>query len=209
MEDNVMERKFGELTLDEIKKTCEICLCSSKTCSDGCPMNKISNCRMSMNKIVLELIDVYKDTRKMHQYWFTEAQELQLKANKYDSVRNELIRTQELLKNSQDECRKRADKIKDMCEEIDSLRDELANVHAMRDDLNYKLRYAEEAQKSLENKNKDLNDQLERGVNIIHRLTKEKNEANEALLHYHALKNSLSFIGKVMFDDQSGDHEKD
>jgi chromosome segregation ATPase len=209
MEDNMMERKFGELTLDEIKKTCEICLCSSKTCSDGCPMNKISNCRMSMNKIVLELIDVYKDTRKMHQYWFTKAQELQGKADKYDSVRNELIRTQELLKDAQDECRKRAESMKDMREEIDSMLDELANVHAIHDDLNCKLEKAEAARKSLEIENEDLKDKMEYRKNVIDQLMKEKDETNAELLHYHVLLGSLKAIGKAIFNDQSGNHEED
>ena len=209
MEDNVMERKFGELTLDEIKKTCEICLCSSKTCSDGCPMNKISNCRMAMNKIVLELIDVYKDTRKMHQYWFTEAQELQGKAYKYDSVRNELIRTQELLKDAQDECRKRAESMKDMREEIDSMLDELANVHAIHDDLNCKLEKAEAARKSLEDEVESLNVTLDFRQHVIDQLTKEDRETSEDLSNYHALKNALQVVGKVMLDDQSGNHEED
>ena len=209
MEDNVMERKFGELTLDEIKKTCEICLCSSNTCSDGCPMNKISNCRMSMNKIVLELIDVYKDTRKMHQYWFTEAQELQPKAYKYDSVRNELIRTQELLKDAQDECRKRAESMKDMREEIDSMLDELANVHAIHDDLNCKLEKAEAARKSLEDEVESLNVTLDFRQHVIDQLTKEDRETSEDLSNYHALKNALQVVGEAMRGDQSGDHEKD
>ena len=209
MEDNVMERKFGELTLDEIKKTCEICLCSSKTCSDGCPMNKISNCRMTMNKIVLELIDVYKDTRKMHQYWFTEAQELQGKAYKYDSVRNELIRTQELLKNSQDECRKRTEKIKDMREEIDALRSEVVSVNDVLADLRYKLCSAEAARKSLETKNKDLEGVLTEKQTVIDQLMKEARETSEDLFDYHALKNALQVVGEAMRGDQSGDHEKD
>ena len=199
MEDNVMERKFGELTLDEIKKTCEICLCSSKTCSDGCPMNKISNCRMTMNKIVLELIDVYKDTRKMHQYWF---QEFQSKAAKYDSVRNELIRTQEVVKNLQDECRERADKIKTLRETIDTMDDNY-------NELNAKLNNAEMVRKSLEVEIKNLKDQLDIKQWVIDQHKKEKAETHEELVHYHALKSYLQEIGKVMLDDQSGNHEKD
>lgn len=202
MEDNVMERKFGELTLDEIKKTCEICLCSSKTCSDGCPMNKISNCRMTMNKIVLELIDVYKDTRKMHQYWFTEAQELQSKAYKYDSVRNELIRTQEVVKNLQDECRERADKIKTLRETIDAMDDDY-------NELSAKLDNAEMVRKRLEIENEDLKDKLDYRKNVIDQLMKEKDETNAELLHYQSLKNALKVIGEAMLDDQSGNHEKD
>ena len=202
MEDNVMERKFGELTLDEIKKTCEICLCSSKTCSDGCPMNKISNCRMTMNKIVLELIDVYKDTRKMHQYWFTKAQELQSKADKYDSVRNELIRTQEVVKNLQDECRERADKIKTLRETIDAMDDDY-------NELNAKLNNAEMVRKSLEVDIKNITDQLDSKQQVIDQLMKEKDETNAELLHYHVLLGSLKAIGKAIFNDQSGNHEKD
>ena len=212
MEDNVMERRFGELTLDELKEVYEACANDFMCCDKECPLygvRKDRQCIKALQKSVLELIEAYKTVLPVCEHWFKRAGALSDKANKYDSVRNELIRTQELLKSSQDECRKRADKIKDMCEEIDSLRDELANVRAMRDDLNYKLRYAEEDRKSLEGKNKDLNDQLERGVNIIHQLTKEKNEANEALLHYRTLMNSLHFIGEAMRGDQSGNHEED
>ena len=209
MEDKgTMEQRFGEFTLDELKKACEICLDDKKICSDGCPMGKV-DCGAGMNKSVLELIKAYETIRPLCEHWFKRADALSDKANKYDSVRNELIRTQELTKNAQDECRKRADKIKDMREEIDALRNELTYVRDMRDDLNCKLRYAEEARKSLEDDNKNLHDQLENGVNIIHRLTKEKNEANEELFHYRVIKNSLRTIGKVMLGDQSGDHEKD
>ena len=204
MEDNVMERKFGKITLDELKKACEICGSDNKTCENGCPLSgcKVGLCRIEKHKSILELIDVYKDTRKMHQYWFTKAQELQNNATRYDSVRNELIRTQELLKNAQDECRKRADKIKSLRETIDTMDDDY-------NELSAKLENAEMARKSLELDIKNLNDQLERGVNIIHQLTKEKNEANEALLHYRTLMSSLRFIGEAMRGDQSGNHEKD
>lgn len=198
-----MEPKFGKLTLDELKKACEICLCDSKTCSDGCPMSDINiNCRMSMNKSVLELIDVYKDTRKMHQYWFTKAQELQSKADKYDSARNELIRTQEVVKNLQDECRERADKIKTLCETIDAMDDDY-------NELSAKLDNAEMVQKSLKIDIKNITDQLDFKQQVINQLMKEKDETNAALLHYQALKNALKVIGEAMLDDQSGNHEKD
>ena len=138
----------------------------------------------------------------MHQYWFTKAQELQSKADKYDSVRNELIRTQEVVKNLQDECRKRADRIKNLRDTIDTMDDDY-------NELNAKLNNAEMVRKSLEVDIKNITDQLERGVDTIHRLTKEKNEANEALLHYRTLMNSLHFIGEAMRGDQPGNHEKD
>lgn len=229
MEDNVMERKFGNFTLDELKKACEICLSDNKGCSDGCPMNGI-DCNAGTNTSTLELIKAYEGLKETYTdllrwYWSVnkkyndflkqnneyleqikklEADNLELKdkAEKYDSVRNELIRTQELLKNSQDECRKRAEKIKDMLETIDAIDDDY-------NELDAKLKNEEMVRKSLEVDIKNITDQLERGVDTIHRLTKEKNEANEALLHYRTLMNSLRFIGEAMRGDQSGNHEKD
>ena len=196
-----MERKFGNFTLDELKKACEICLDTNRCCSDECPMRGV-NCNEATNKSVLELIDVYKATKDMMGYWFKKANELEDKADKYDSVRNELIRTQELLKKAQDECRERADRIKNLRDTIDTMDDDY-------NELSAKLNNAEMVRKSLEVDIKNITDQLERGVDTIHRLTKEKNEANEALLHYRTLMNSLRFIGEVMRGDQSGDHEKD
>ena len=212
MEDKgTMEQRFGKYTLDELKKACEICLDNSKKCSDGCPlvMDGPNGCREGMITSIVELINSYKTTLTLCEHWFKRADVLSGKANKYDSVRNELIRTQGLLKGAQDECRKRAESMKDMREEIDSLEYELANVHAMRDDLNCKLSSAEAVKKSLETKNKDLEGVLTEKQTVIDQLMKEKNEANEALLHYHALKNALSFIGEAMRGDQSGNHEKD
>lgn len=204
MEGNVMERKFGKVTLDELKKACEICGSDNKTCENGCPLSgcKVGLCRIEKHKSILELIDVYKDTQKMHQYWFTKAQELQNNATRYDAVRNELIRTQELLKNAQYECRERADKIKTLHDIIDTMDDDC-------NELNAKLNNAEMVRKSLEVDIKNITDQLDSKQQVIDQLMKEKDETNAALLHYHALKNSLSFIGKVMLDDQSGNHEKD
>lgn len=263
-----MEPKFGELTLDELKKAYEACTSDFINCDKKCPLygsRRERRCVKVMQNSVLELIDAYETTRDLYEYWNKKAGELVGKADKYDSVRNELIRTQELLKNSQDECRKRAEKIKTLRESIDTMDDEhnelaaklenaemvrksleidiknlkdevkslkvtldykqqlideikkgrdkvqqeLNKLQVERKDLNVQLYEANAAKKRLEIENEDIKDKLEYRKNVIDQLMKEKDETNAALLHYHALKNSLHFIGEAMRGDQSGDHEKD
>lgn len=225
MEDNVMERKFGELTLDELKKVCEICGSDDRTCKDGCLLSG-DKCRVKKHRSVLLLITSYRATRDALDFWYKEAQELEAKdkenkekittlnlekivledkadkATKYDSVRNELIRTQELLKNAQDECRKRADKIKSLRETIDAMDDDY-------NELSAKLEKAEAARKSLEDEVESLNVTLDFRQHVIDQLTKEDRETSEDLSNYHVLMGSLKTIGKAIFNDQSGDHEKD
>ncbi len=261
MEDKgTMEQRFGKYTLDELKKACEICLDNSKKCSDGCPlvMDGPNGCREGMITSIVELINSYKTTLTLCEHWFKRADALSDKATKYDSVRNELIRTQELLKDAQDECRKRAEKIKTLRETIDAMDDdyneldaklkneemvrrslevdikniegllnfkqtaidrlikekaetheELDKLQAERKDLNVQLYEANAAKIKLATENKELKDRLDFKQQVINQLMKEKDETNAALLHYHALKNSLKVIGEAMRGDQSGDHEKD
>lgn len=199
-----MEQKFGKYTLDELKNACSICLDNSKKCSDGCPlvMDGPNGCREGMITSILELIKAYETIWPLCEHWFKRADALSDKANKYDSVRNELIRTQELLKNSQYECRKRADKIKTLRETIDTMDDDC-------NELSAKLENAEMVRKSLEVDIKHITDQLDSKQQVIDRLLKEKDETNAELLHYHVLLGSLKAIGKAIFNDESRDHEKD
>ena len=199
-----MDAKFGKYTLNELKKACEICLDNSKSCGDGCPLvfDGPFGCREGMITSVFELINAYMNARDLYEYWLKKARELNDKANKYDSVRNELIRTQEVVKNLQDKCRERADKIKTLRDMIDTMDDNY-------NELSAKLDNAEMVQKSLKINIKNITDQLDFKQQVINQLTKEKNEANEALLHYRTLMSSLRFIGEAMRGDQSGDHEKD
>lgn len=213
LEDKVTrERKFGELTLEELKEVYEACTSDFMCCDKKCPLfgvRKDRLCIKALQKSVLELIEAYKTVLPVCEHWFKRADALSDKANKYDSVRNELIRTQELLKNSQDECRKRAEKIKDMREEIDALRNEVVSVNAIHDDLNCKLEKAEAARKSLEDEVESLNVTLDLRQHVIDQLMKEARETSEDLFDYHALKNALQVVGEAMRGDQSGDHEKD
>ena len=205
MEDKgTMEQRFGKYTLDELKKACEICLDNSKKCSDGCPlvMDGPNGCREGMITSIVELINSYKTTLTLCEHWFKRADALSDKGTKYDSVRNELIRTQEVVKNLQDECRERADKIKTLREMIDAMDDDY-------NELSAKLDNAEMVQKSLKIDIKNITDQLDSKQQVINQLMKEKDETNAELLHYHVLLGSLKAIGKAIFNDQSGNHEKD
>ena len=206
MEDNgTMERRFGELTLDELKKAYEACTSDFMNCDAKCPLygsRRERLCVKVMQNSVLELIDAYETTLTLSEHWFKRADALSGRANKYDSVRNELIRTQEVVKNLQDECRKRADKIKSLRETIDTMDDDY-------NELNAKLSNAEMVRKSLEVDIKNLKDNLECRQSVIDQLMKEKDETNAELLHYHVLLGSLKAIGKAIFNDESRDHEKD
>lgn len=229
MEDNVMERKFGNFTLDELKKACEICLSDNKGCSDGCPMNGI-DCNAGTNTSTLELIKAYEGLKETYTdllrwYWSLnkkyndflkqnneyleqikklEADNLELKdkANKYEAVHGELINTQVRLRDVQNEFNAKVRALISAHEDVESLKSE-------RKDLNIQLYDANAAKKRLEIENEDIKDKLEYRKNVIDQLMKEKDETNAELLHYHALKNALSFIGEAMHSDQSGDHEKD
>ena len=200
-----MEPKFGELTLDELKKAYEACTSDFMNCDKKCPLygsRRERLCVKVMQNSVLELIDSYNAVRELYEYWNEKARELNDKADKYDSVRNELIRTQGLLKDAQDECRKRADRIKNLRDTIDTMDDDY-------NELNAKLSNAEMVRKSLEVDIKNLKDNLECRQSVIDQLLKEKDETNAELLHYHVLMGSLKTIGKAIFNDESGDHEKD
>ncbi len=200
-----MEPKFGKLTLDELKEVYKVCAKDPICCDKECPLHdfrKVEPCINVLQESVLELIDSYNAIRELYEYWNNKARELNDKADKYDSVRNELIRTQELLKNAQDECRKRADKIKTLRETIDAMDDDY-------NELDAKLKNEEMVRKSLEVDIKNITDQLDSKQQVIGQLLKEKAETHEELVHYHALKSYLQEIGKVMLDDQSGNHEKD
>lgn len=212
MEDKgTMEQRFGKYTLDELKKACEICLDNSKKCGDGCPlvMDGPNGCREGMIASIVELINSYKTTLTLCEHWFKRADALSNKATKYDSVRNELIRTQELLKNAQDECKKRSDKIKALRDINDALDDDYNELSAKLENEEMVRKSLEVDNKSLKAQLKELQDTLDRKNNEIDWLLKDAEKTQDDLIHYHVLKNSLSFIGKVMFDDQSGDHEKD
>ena len=200
-----MKPKFGKLTLDELKEVYETCAKDPMCCDKECRLydfRKVGPCINVLQESVLELINSYKTTLTLCEHWFKRADVLSDKAGKYDSVRNELIRTQEVVKNLQDECRERADKIKNLRDTIDTMDDDY-------NELNAKLNNAEMVRKRLEIENEDLKDKMEYRKNVIDQLMKEKDETNAALLHYHALKNSLKVIGEAMRGDQSGDHEKD
>lgn len=199
-----MERKFGKYTLDELKKACSICLDNSKKCSDGCPlvMDGPNGCREGMITSIVELIEAYETIRPLCEHWFKRADALSDKANKYDSVRSELIRTQELLKNSQDECRKRANKIKYLRETIDTKDDEYNELAA-------KLDHEEMARKSLEVNVKNLKDDLGNFKRERDDLQIERAKLLYKLRGYSELWGALQTIKEAMHSDQSGDHEKD
>lgn len=232
MEDNVMERKFGNFTLDELKKACEICLDTSKGCNAGCPMSGrgIGICLMDKNTSVLELIKAYEglyedNTGLIQHYWAIRARrddllkqnneyleqikkleadnlELKDKANKYEAVHGELINTQVRLRDVQNEFNAKIRALISAHEDVENLKSE-------RKDLNIQLYDANAAKIKLAAENKELKDRLEYRKNVIDQLMKEKDETNAELLHYHVLLGSLKAIGKAIFDDQSGNHEED
>lgn len=224
-----MERRFGNFTLDELKKACEICLNDNKGCSDGCPMREI-DCNAGTNTSTLELIKAYEDLKETYTdllrwHWSVnkkyndflkqnneyleqikklEADNLELKdkAEKYEAVHGELINTQVRLRDVQNEFNAKVQALTISRENVESLKSE-------RKDLNIQLYDANAAKIKLAAENKNLKEQLEYKMDVIDQLMKEKDETNAALLHYHALKNSLSFIGEAMRGDQSGNHEED
>ncbi len=230
MEDKeTMERKFGNFTLDELKKACEICLSANNGCCDGCPMNGI-DCNAGTNTSVLELIKAYEglyedNTGLIQHYWAVRARrddllkqnneyleqikkleadnlELKDKANKYEAVHGELINTQVRLRDVQNEFNAKVRALISAHEDVENLKSE-------RKDLNAQIYEANAAKKRLEIENEDLKDKLDYRKNVIDQLMKEKDETNAELLHYHVLLGSLKAIGKAIFNDQSGNHEKD
>ena len=230
MEDNgTMEQRFGNFTLDELKKACEICLDTSKGCSAGCPMKGI-DCITGANTSTLELIEAYEGLKESYTdllrwYWSVnkkyndllkqnneyleqikklEADNLELKdkANKYEAVHGELINTQVRLRDVQNEFNAKIRALISAHEDVENLKSE-------RKDLDIQLYNATVAKKRLEIENEDLKDKLDYRKNVIDQLMKEKDETNAELLHYHVLLGSLKAIGKAIFNDQSGNHEKD